>query len=487
MPDDQPRPFPDLPDPLETIHIIGICGTAMGSLAAMLQRRGYTVRGSDSMAYPPMSEWLAERGIDIILGYDESNLDWDPDLVVVGNVCRAEYGDAVATRERGFPHISFPEALRHFFFDQQRPLVVTGTHGKTTTTSLLAWILHDAGLDPSFFAGGVTGNFESNYRLGEGPHFVIEGDEYDTAYFDKVPKFWHYAPHRAVINNIEFDHADIYDDIGVIEEMFRRFAGLVPEDGSLWVNGDDKRAMAVTDEADAPRRTFGLGASHELRAADIDYGRTTDVDVVYRDEPLGTFEIPAFGEFNVRNLLGATGLALDAGVAPETIAEATPDFERVQQRQEIVGEVDEILVIDDYAHHPTAVQSTLEALAECFPDRRLWAIFEAKSNTSRRKVFQDDYPPAFASADRVVISKPFDKKDDLSEDERIDTDKLVADTERLGPDAERIPEVDAIVEHLVDRLEPGDIVAGLSGSNFDGLHTQLLEALETDRGKSLGS
>lgn len=482
MPDDQPRPFPDdMPETIETIHVIGICGTAMGSLAAMLQQEGYTVRGSDAMAYPPMSEWLDARDIDIMLGYDESNLDWDPDLVVVGNVCRAEYGDAVATRERGFPYLSFPEALRHFFFEDRRPLVVTGTHGKTTTTSLLAWILHDAGCDPSFFAGGVTGNFESNYRLGDGPHFVIEGDEYDTAYFDKVPKFWHYAPHRAVINNIEFDHADIYDDIGVIEEMFRLFVDLIPEEGSLWVNGDDERAMRVSEHCDAPRRTFGFGEHNDLQPLEVDYGRTTDVRIDYRGDDLGVFELPAFGEFNVRNLLGATGLALDTGVEPEAIAEATPGFERVQQRQEIVGEVDDILVVDDYAHHPTAVCSTLEALADCFPERRLWAIFEAKSNTSRRKVFQEDYPPAFESADRVVIAKPFEKRDDLNDDERIDIERLVADIEALGPDAERIPEVDPIVDRLVDQLEPGDLVAGLSGSNFGGLHTKLLEALETRR------
>jgi len=252
---EEPRTVSEIPESVETIHIIGICGTAMGSLAAMLQQRGYIVRGSDAMAYPPMSTFLEERDIDIMSGYDESNLDWDPDLVVVGNVCRAEYGDAVAMREHGYPHLSFPEALRYFFFDSQRPLVVTGTHGKTTTTSMLAWILHDAGLDPSFFAGGVTGNFDSNYRLGDGACFVIEGDEYDTAYFDKVPKFWHYAPFRATINNIEYDHADIYDEIETIERMFRQFAELVPEEGSLWVNGDDERALFTVTEHGFGKRT----------------------------------------------------------------------------------------------------------------------------------------------------------------------------------------------------------------------------------------
>ncbi len=479
---DNPREFPDVPDDIDSIHIIGICGTAMGSLAAMLKQRGYTVRGSDAMAYPPMSTFLEERDIGIMKGYDESNLAWDPDLVIVGNVCREEYGDAVAMRERGYPYLSFPESLRHFFFDSQRPLVVTGTHGKTTTTSMLAWILHDAGADPSFFAGGITGNFDTNYRIGDGEAFVIEGDEYDTAYFDKVPKFWHYAPFRATINNIEYDHADIYDDIETIEWMFRRFAGLIPEEGSLWVNGDDERAMNVSEHTDAPRKTFGLGDQNDLRAVDIDYGAVTEVDVEYRSEDLGTFELPAFGEFNVRNMLGATGIALDEGLEPAAIREAVAGFERVQKRQDIVGEIDDIMVIDDFAHHPTAVRATLESIDKSFPDRPVWAIFEVKSNTSRRKVFQDEYPKAFETADRVVISKPFEKKDSLSDDERIDLDRMVADIRDLGPTVDLIPEVDDIVEFVADRAEPGDIVAGLSGSDFDGLHPKVVEELEARRG-----
>jgi UDP-N-acetylmuramate: L-alanyl-gamma-D-glutamyl-meso-diaminopimelate ligase len=483
MPDEAPRPFPaDIPDSIETIHIIGICGTAMGSLAAMLKERGYRVRGSDAMAYPPMSTWLEERDIDIMLGYEESNLDWDPDLVIVGNVCREEYGDAVATRERGFPYLSFPEALRHFFFEGKKPLVITGTHGKTTTTAMLAWILHEAGEDPSFFVGGVTGNFDSNYRLGDGDHFVIEGDEYDTAYFDKVPKFWHYAPHRATINNVEYDHADIYPDIETIESMFETFSGLLPQAGSLWVNGDDERAEEVSTPSQAPVKTFGLGRENDLRAVDIDYGLTTRVEVELRGNSLGTFELNAIGEFNVRNMLGATGIALDEGIDVETIKEAMATFERVKKRQEVIAEIDDILVIDDFAHHPTAVRSTLDALEATFPGRRIWAIFEAKSNTSRRRVFQDDYPGAFAPADQVVLSRPFEKKDDLDENERIDIDQLVDDIEDLGPQAHLIPDVDEIVDWLLPRLKPGDVVAGLSGSDFDGFHGKLADALEADRG-----
>jgi UDP-N-acetylmuramate: L-alanyl-gamma-D-glutamyl-meso-diaminopimelate ligase len=475
---DAARAFPDLPDDINTIHIIGICGTAMGSLAAMLTERGYTVRGSDAMAYPPMSTWLEERGIDIMKGYDASNLDWDPDLVVVGNVCRAEYADAAEMRRRGLPHLSLPEALKHFFFADKRTLVVTGTHGKTTTSSMLAWIMACAERDPGFMIGGITGNFGSNYRLGDGEVFVLEGDEYDTAYFDKVPKFWHYAPFRATINNVEFDHADIYADVDEIEFVFRRLVSMLPEDGSLWVNGDDARAMEVSEASAAPRRTFGLGAQNDLFARDIDYGETTTCEVIFSGESLGRFELPCVGEFNVRNMLGATGIALDEGVDVDIIKEALSGFIPVKKRQELIGEVNDIRVIDDFAHHPTAVEATLQALRARYPERRLWAIFEAKSNTSRRRVFQDDYPPAFSPADRVVLSKPFQKKDDLAPEERVDIDDIAESIRRLGPETTLIPEVDDIVAYVAERAQPGDIIAGLSGSSFGGLHQKLVAALQ---------
>lgn len=475
---DAKRPFPDLPDDIQTIHIIGICGTAMGSLAAMLKERGYTVRGSDAMAYPPMSTWLEERGIDIMQGYDAANLDWDPDLVIVGNVCRAEYADAVEMRRRDLPHLSLPEALAHFFFDDKRTLVVTGTHGKTTTSSMLAWITYHAERDPGFMIGGITGNFGSNYRLGDGDIFVLEGDEYDTAYFDKVPKFWHYAPFRATINNIEFDHADIYADVDEIEWVFERFVELIPEDGSLWVNGDDERVLRVSAGSLAPRRTFGLGEHNDLFARDIDFGHPTSAEVVLDGESLGRFELPCVGEFNVRNMLGATGIALDEGIDVEVIKEALSKFQAVKKRQELVGEVDGIRVIDDFAHHPTAVRATVEAIRRRYPDRRMWAIFEAKSNTSRRRVFQDDYPPAFAEADLVVLSKPFAKKDNLAPEERIDIDQMAETIRQLGPQTTLIPDVDDIVDFVVERAQPDDIIVGLSGSSFGGLHQKLVDALE---------
>ena len=473
------RSFPDLPSTIETVHIIGICGSAMGSLAAMLTDRGYTVRGSDANAYPPMSTWLEERGIDIMLGYDESNLDWEPDVVIVGNVCRSTYADAVATRERGFAHLSLPEALRHFFFEDRRPLVITGTHGKSTTTSMLAWIMTHAGRDPGFMLGGIAGNFDSNYRLGNGDIFVIEGDEYDTAYFDKVPKFWHYAPFRATINNVEFDHADIYPDIEAIEGVFRRFVELVPDGGSLWVNGDDRRALAVSEHAEAPRRTFGLGEDNDLRADQVELaGRNTRFRVILGGEVLGTIELPTIGEFNIRNALGAMAIAMDEGLSFDQVRVALAEFKAVKKRQEYIGSGNGVDVYDDFAHHPTAVAATLRAMRNQFPESRLWALFEATSNTSRRRVFQDKYPPAFSVADQVIISSPREKTDNLSDKERIDVGELSAAIGDHGPTTRLIPDVDDIVATVADEAQSGDVVVGLSGASFGGIHQKLVAALK---------
>lgn len=475
---DAPRPFPKLPDHIHRIHIIGICGTAMGSLAAMLKTRGFDVRGSDAMAYPPMSDWLAERDIDIMLGYKAENLDWNPDLVVVGNVSRATYADAVETRRRNIPYLSLPETLRHFFMSETRNMVLTGTHGKTTTTSLLSWLMHEANKDPGFMVGGITGNFGSNFRLGQGDVFVIEGDEYDTAYFDKVPKFWHYAPHRATINNIEYDHADIYPDIEAIEHVFRRFVDLIPEDGSLWVNGDDERAMAVSAHCKGKRSTFGFGEQNDLRASEIQHGKMTSALVHLHGQALGRFELNAIGDFNIRNMLGALGMALDEGLDVELCRQAFKTFKSVKKRQEFIGEVSDILIYDDFAHHPSAVEATLRAMRNQFPNRKIWAAFETKSNTSRRRVFQDLYPPALAQADEVILSKPWRKDEGLPPEQLMNIDEMRQTIESLGAPTQLIPSVDDIVSYLVEHVQPGDVIVGLSGSSFGGFHRKCLAALE---------
>lgn len=473
-----PRAFPALPEQISKIHIIGICGTAMGSLAVMLKSQGFDVRGSDAMAYPPMSTWLAERGVEIMSGYDEANLDWGPDLVIVGNVSRSTYGDAVAARERGVPYISLPEALRHFFMSQTRNLVITGTHGKTTTTSMVAWILTHAGLEPGFMVGGIAENFGSNHRVTGGELFVIEGDEYDTAYFDKVPKFWHYKPFRATINNIEFDHADIYEDVAAVEHVFEVFAGMIPAEGALWINGDDARVREVVARAGTTCRiaTFGLGEGNDVRATSIVYGEQTRVRVSRFGEDLGEFMLPAIGEFNVRNMLGALALTMDEGVEADVAREAIARFARVKKRQEWIGEVEGTPVIDDFAHHPSAVKATIDALRLTFPDRKLHVAFEVKSNTSRRRVFQNDYPPAFAQADSVVLTRPW-KKDNLPPEQLIDMDQLFADIQARVPHAHMVETVEEAVAWLGERVQPGDVVAGLSGSAFDGFHQKMLDRL----------
>ena len=326
--------------------------------------------------------------------------------------------------------------------------------------------------------GGITGNFGSNYRLGEGDCFVIEGDEYDTAYFDKVPKFWHYSPYRATINNIEFDHADIYPDVEAIEQVFRRFVALIPEQGSLWINGDDERAVAVAERARCAVHTFGLGPFNTLRAEAIrPSGASLRANVFKDKQPLGEFELPMIGEFNVRNMLGALALALDEGVEVDVCREAFATFRSVKKRQEIIGEVHDVLVIDDFAHHPSAVDATLKALRARYGSRRLRVAFEAKSNTSRRKVFQDAYPEAFAHADEVILSKPW-KKDELPPEQLLDIGQLRDDIEALGPPTRLMPDVSEIIDELARSARPGDVIAGLSGSSFERFHPRLVEALE---------
>ncbi len=470
------RAFPKLPDNIQKIHIIGIAGTAMGSLAAMLKSKGFDVKGSDKMAYPPMSTWLEDQGIDIMIGYDEKNLDWNPDLVVVGNVCRSSYADAITMRERGIAHLSFPEALCHFFMRKGNNIVVTGTHGKTTTTSLIAWCLFHANCDPSFFVGGITGNFESNFRLGS-DLFVVEGDEYDTAYFDKVPKFWHYSPYRATINNIEFDHADIYPDLDAVKHVFQRMVQLIPEDGTLWVNGDDANALEVSEKRDCVRYTFGLGENNHLRATNIKYGETISCDVNFMEKDLGRFELPMVGEFNLRNMLGAIGICLDEGIDLEVVKEGLKKFKSVKKRQELIADVKGIKIFDDFAHHPTAVEATLAAMRKRFPNNKIWGIFEAKSNTSRRAVFQDDYPRALSLADQVVISKPWSKDDDLPPEKLLSISKLVDDISNTNTPIELIEHVDDIAAFVAKNAKAGDIVVGLSGSSFGGLHQKIADAI----------
>lgn len=477
------RPMPPIP-PLEAIrniHVIGICGTAMGSLAALLQERGYRVSGSDAMAYPPMSTWLEARGLTILSGYDASHIPDDADLVVVGNVARRDNPESVAAQERGLPALSMPEVLRALCFPGRDVLAVTGTHGKTTTASMVAYLLYAAERDPSFFIGGVTGNFASNYRLGEGPEFVIEGDEYDTAWFDKVPKFWHYPAHFATINNIEFDHADIYPDLDSILHVFRRFAQQLPSNGELWVNGDDANAVSVTKGIAARVRKFGLLPGNELRAVDIGVSESgMRARILERGVDQGLVDVPCQGVYNLRNFLAAAGILRSCGVPLTDSMRLIAGFQTPRRRQELVGEAGGVHVFDDFAHHPSAVNETLTALRQRFPDARIHAAFEAKSNTSRRAVFQNAYVEAFVNADSVTLAPPW-KQDALPEDQKLSIPRLLNDIEALGKDVVALDDTDAQEERLLSLAQPGDVIVTLSGSNFGNLAKKVFERLQRER------
>ncbi len=462
---------------VQRIHVMGVCGSGMGTFAGMLRTRGFEVRGSDAGCYPPMSDLLADWGIPVMEGYHPDNLAWQPDLVVVGNVIRRTNIEAEAMRELNIPHISFPEALSQWFLNEKHSIVISGTHGKTTTTSLTAWLLHSGGTDPSYLVGGVPLNFGKSYRLGTGPHFVVEGDEYDTAYFDKVPKFLHYQPQTAVITNIEFDHADIYPTVEAIESEFRKMVRLIPPTGRLIVCGDNRRAMDVATAAQCTVQTYGTEDSF-WSARDIQQNTNGTQFVLYRDgQAIGPFQAPLFGRHNIQNTVAALAIGLDEGMDPSQALKGLQSFQNVKKRHEIKGIARGVTVIDDFAHHPTAVRETVRAVSTRYPDSRLWCCFEVESNTSRRRVFQQAYIDAFSGAHCVVFCKPLAKKDNLAASERLDLESLVQDIQNQGTEAQLIPEVQDIVSWLTDRLRPGDVVLGMSGRHFYGLHDLLLKRL----------
>ena len=476
------RTTPLFPQEIERIYMIGVCGTGMGSLAGMLRVAGYEVMGSDQNTYPPMSDLLASQGIEILKGWDAQNLlrlETPPDLVVVGNVCRVDNPEVLAALELGIVSVSFPETLRELFLlKSKKRVVISGTHGKTTTSSLVAWFLEHAGYDPSFMIGGVAGNFGSNYKLGQGDIFVVEGDEYDSAYFDKVPKFWHYAPNTLAITNIEYDHADIYKNVEEIIEVFERLVEMLPPTGRIWANLKDANIRRVVKSAACSVHGFGVGTGVELKAQNLKFveGGGATFDVQRSATRLGTLESPLPGTHNVYNVLTALGVGLSLGLRFESMAEALAAFKGVKKRQELIDVVDGITIYDDFAHHPTAVRETVRAIRDRHPTSRLWGIFEAKSNTSRRAVFQADYPIALAGCDQVILSAPW-KQDSLPSSDLIDLDKVVADLQAGGTEAWLIPSVDDIVAALLEQLEAGDVVLGLSGSAFGGLHRKLAAAL----------
>jgi len=456
---------------------MGVCGTGMGSLAGMLKASGYLVTGSDQQVYPPMSDFLADQGIEVRIGYRGENLEPHPDLVVVGNVVTRANPEAQALAVLGIPYLSFPQVLSHCFLAAKTSLVVAGTHGKTTTSSLLATLLHDAGLAPSFMIGGLVQAFGRNFNLGAGGHFVVEGDEYDTAFFDKGPKFLHYRPHVAIITSIEFDHADIYADLEAVKRSFRRLVAIMPPEGCLVACFDDPVVREVVAGAPCPVLFYGEGAGADWRLADLKVTPAGTTFTVFKgDEVFGSFQGVMPGRHNALNSLAVIAVLHRLGVGQEVIARGLRGFAGVKRRQEVRGTVGGVTVIDDFAHHPTAVRETLAALKGAYGSRRLITVFEPRTNSSRRRVFQDAYVAAFDAADEVVV-KEAPPLANVAAEERFSSRQLVEDLGRRGRDARYYGDTGEIIAYLVGHVRPGDVVAILSNGGFDNIHIRLLDAL----------
>jgi UDP-N-acetylmuramate: L-alanyl-gamma-D-glutamyl-meso-diaminopimelate ligase len=458
---------------LRSVHFIGIGGTAMASAAVAMHELGYQVSGSDQdVIYPPMSTFLAERSIRVMAGYAEVNLAHRPDLVVVGNAISRGNPEAEAVLERKLRYCSLPELLKEFFIRGRRSLVVTGTHGKTTTASLLAWVLESAGLNPSFLIGGIPRNLGQGARFTDSEWFVIEGDEYDTAFFDKRSKFVHYLPEVAIVNNLEFDHADIFPTLADIQLSFRRFIHLIPRNGLLLANGDEANITPLLDVRHCPVKRFGLGVENELRANGL----------VLKDDSSefelgGTrFRIPMVGELNVRNALAVTAAARHCGIRDSFIQSAFDSFLSVKRRMEVRGEAGGVTVIDDFGHHPTAIRETVRALRVKFPGRRIWAVFEPRSNTTRRNVFQQELVDALERADAVVVAEVA-RLEQLPLGERLNPEKLMQDLRLTGKPAAYLPTVDSIVDHVGSGARSGDVVCVFSNGGFGDIHNRLLARL----------
>jgi UDP-N-acetylmuramate: L-alanyl-gamma-D-glutamyl-meso-diaminopimelate ligase len=457
---------------IQHVHLMGICGAAMGAAAAALRERGLTVTGSDESVYPPMSTFLAEKGIAISAGYREENLPADADLIVIGNAIRRGNPEVEAVLNRKLNYLSLPETLKEFFLRGRHNLVVTGTHGKTTTTALLAWILERAGLEPGYLIGGIPKNLGQGACLRDSRHFVIEGDEYDTAFFDKRSKFVHYLPELVIVNNIEFDHADIFRDIDEIKLSFRRLLNIVPGNGMVLLNSDDPNCIDVGSACPAPIVEVGFSPNAANRIEDAQCGAEGSRLRLFGTE----FHIKLPGNFNIRNAAMAISAARFYGVPMPVIEEAVASFEGVKRRQELRGEAHGIKVIDDFGHHPTAIRETLSALRRKYPGARIWAVFEPRSNTTRRAVFQHDLPAAFVDADGAILAKVA-RLEQIPEGERLHPEQVVADIAATGKPAFYEPDVEQIIVRVKELARSGDVVAVFSNGGFDNIHSRLLAAL----------
>ena len=467
-------------DDKKHIHLIGICGTAMASLAGMLKQRGYRVTGSDAAAYPPMSEFLASLGIPVAQPFDAENLEPAPDLVVVGNAISRGNVELEYLLDQRISFCSLPQLLHDEFLRGKEVLVVAGTHGKTTTTSMLAWIFHTAGMQPSFLIGGIAENFGSSFHLEQGRHFILEGDEYDTAFFDKGPKFLHYFPDAVILTSVEFDHADIYKDLDAVETAFKRLVNLIPRrgriiafDGAMGEAHASASLERCLSKAFSPVERYGAGPRSDWRIANLklEAGRTSWT-VLHQDRPWADLEFPLAGEYNVWNATAAAAMAAAYGISTEEIAAALKSFKSVKRRLEVKAQVNGITIIDDFAHHPTAIASTLKALRARYAGARLWVILEPRSNTLRRRVLQSDLARSLAAADEVVIAEVF-RSEAIPENERLELPELAADIQRLGKPVQLMKDADEIVRTIAPEMRNGDVVAILSNGGFDGIYETL--------------
>jgi len=460
----------------------------MAALAGMLQARGHRVTGSDENVYPPMSTMLAALGISVMQGYHPEHLEPAPDCVIVGNAIPRGNGEVEATLNLKLLYRSQAEVVKEEFIRGRRSLVVAGTHGKTTTTSIAAWLMDQGGLDPTFLIGGVAQNFGVSFRVTTSDYFIIEGDEYDTAYFDKGPKFMHYLPEIGIVNNIEFDHADIYNDLAAVKLAFRRFMNLVPGNGKLIVGWDSPNVREVVasmgQKLFTQLETFGTSEDAKWRVSEVAFsGETSNFTVAREGKQWGKFRTSLIGDFNLLNCL-AVIIAADAwGIGRDVIADALCTFKNVRRRVEVRGEERGVTVIDDFAHHPTAVRETLRGLRNRYRERRLIAVFEPRSWSSRLAVFQDEYAKAFASSDYVVIASVFDSQKVVEKGESLNTKKLIEDISNQNKPAFVIPDADAIIHHLLPQLRAGDVVAIMSNGGFGGIHEKLLERLKAGTSK----
>jgi UDP-N-acetylmuramate: L-alanyl-gamma-D-glutamyl-meso-diaminopimelate ligase len=466
------------PDTVRRVHLMGVAGTGMGSFAGMLKAAGFAVSGSDENVYPPMSEMLKAWGIQVLTPYRPENLDSArPDLVIVGNVIRRVNPEATEARARRLAQMSFPAALGSFFLEGRHSVVAAGTHGKTTTSSLMGHVLAEAGLDPSFLVGGVTRNYAGNYRLGKGPHFVVEGDEYDTAYFDKGPKFLHYRPQTVILTSVELDHADIYRDLAHYEDSFAKLVALVPKDGLIAVAASYPNAVRLARAGTARVVTYAARGEADYAQRGLSFSpEGARFEVFEGGERLGTAHLPMGGHHNVENALGVIAAARGLKLSFEAIARGLTSFQGVKRRQEVRGEPGGVLVVDDFAHHPTAVRETISAIRDRYPDRRLWAVFEPRSNTSRRNLHQSEYALAFDGAARASIKTP-EKHDKVPAGEELDIGKLVEALGRRGIPADAAPDADTLVQRVASEAQPGDLILAMSNGSFGGFVDKLLARL----------